>query len=131
MVFSANSGGDTWEHQWVDLTPWASHSVTLRFKVIEAAGGAHAWAYINKVTMGSAHPDIWVSLPGQLAAALDRTFDTTITYGNRGGVTASNGRVTLPVQPQDSASSADPPPTATTPTLRWDVGNLAGQKVGR
>ena len=127
VVFSANSGGDTWEHHWVDLTPWAGRSVTLRFKVIEAAGGAHAWAYIDEITVGSAHPDIWVSLPGQLAAALDRTFDTIVTYGNRGGVTASNGRVTLQLPPQLSFVSADPPPTATTPTLRWDVGALAGQ----
>lgn len=127
VVFSTNISSDTWEHQWVDLTPWAGRNVTLRFKVIEEAGGAHAWAYIDEVTVGSAYPDIWVSQPAWQAAPPGRTFGTTVTYGNRGGVSASGGQVTLQLPAELSFVSADPPPSATTPTPRWDVGTLPAQ----
>lgn len=126
-VFSATNGLDGWTHQWVDLTPWAGRSVTLRFKVIEVVGGSHAWATIDEVTVGSAHPDIWVSQPAWQAALPGRTFETTLTYGNRGGVAANGGQVTLQLPAQLSFVSANPPPSATTPTLRWDVGALPAQ----
>ncbi len=126
-VFSATTGSDTWEYQWVDLTPWAGRSVTLRFRVIEVAGGARAWATIDEVTVGSAHPDIWVSQPAWQAAPPGRSFESTLVYGNRGGVAASSGRVTLQLPAELSFVSADPPPSATTPDLRWDVGALPAQ----
>jgi hypothetical protein len=52
-----------------------------------------------------------------------------ITYGNRGGVAASGGYVTLQLLPELLFVSADPPPSATAPELRWDVGDLAAQSA--
>lgn len=40
---------------------------------------------------------------------------------------ASGGQVTLQLPAQLSFVSANPPPSATTPTLRWDVGALPAQ----
>ncbi len=99
-VFSATTGTDTWVHEWADLTPWAGRSVTLRFKVIEVAGGAHAWAYIDEVTVGSAHPDLWVSRSGRNAAPPGQQIVQDVIYGNRGGAAASNGHVTLHLPPE-------------------------------
>ncbi len=126
VVFSNTTGSNTWAHQWADLTPWAGRNVTLRFRVIEVAGGARAWAYIDEVTVGSAHPDTWISQPAWQAAPPGRTFETTVAYGNRGGVAASGGQVTLQLPAELSFVSASPPPSATTP-LRWDVGALPAQ----
>lgn len=127
VVLSTSTASQAWQHRWVDLSPWAGRSVTLRFKLIEVAGGSQAWATIDEVTVGAAHPDIWVSQPAWQAALPGRTFETTLAYGNRGGVAASDGQVTLQLPAELSLVSADPPPTATTPTLRWEVGALPAQ----
>jgi hypothetical protein len=124
-VFSTTMAVNAWDHQWVDLTPWAGRSVTLRFKVSEVAGGARAWAYIDEVTVGSAHPDVWVSLSGPRSAPPGQQVVQSITYGNRGGVAAGSAQVTLQLPPELSFAGADPPPSALTPVLRWDVGDLA------
>ncbi len=127
VVFSANTGADAWTHAWADLTPWAGRSVTLRFRLIDAGGAAHAWVTLDEVTVGSAHPDAWVSQSGPGQALPGQQIVRVVTYGNRGGVAASAGRVTLQLPPGLALISADPPPAATTPDLRWDVGDLAGQ----
>ena len=129
VVFSANTGADAWTHAWADLTPWAGRSVTLRFRLIDAGGAAHAWATLDEVTVGSAHPDIWVSQSCPAAAAPGQEFVQAASYGNRGGVAAGDGRVTLQLPPGLLFVRADPPPSATTPVLRWDVGGLAAQST--
>ena len=126
-VFSADAGVNTWQHAWADLTPWAGRSVTLRFRVSEPAGASHAWAYIDEVTLGSAHPDTWVHLSGHRSAPPGGQLVQDITYGNRGGVTANDGYVTLQLPPELIFLSADPPPSTTEPELRWNVGGLAGR----
>lgn len=123
-VFTATHRTD-WTHGWVDLTPWADQEVSLRFLVHQTEGKPAAWAALDEVTVGSAHPDAWIGLDSRGAAPPDAQFAQAITYGNRGGVTASNGRVTLQLPPDLFFISADPPPSATTPELRWDVGDLA------
>ena len=126
-VFSATTGTNAWTHQWADLTSWAGRSVTLRFRVSEPAGASHAWAYIDEVIVGSAHPDTWGHLSGHRAASPGSQLVQDFTYGNRGGVTASNGYATLQLPPELLFVSADPPPSATAPELRWDVGDLAAR----
>ena len=124
-VFSATTGTDTWRHQWADLTPWAGRSVTLRFRVGEVAGGSRAWAYIDEVTVGSTHPDTWVSRSGRRAALPGQQIVQTITYGNRGGAAASNGHVTLQLPPELAFVERGSAAGGVSPALRWDVGDLA------
>jgi uncharacterized repeat protein (TIGR01451 family) len=129
LVFSTTAGTDIWRHQWADLTRWAGRPVTITFKVVEVAGGARAWAYIDEVSVGSASPDSWVGLTSRGAAPPGQETAHTITYGNRGGVTARNAAITLQLPPELIFVSAQPPPSATTPGLRWDVGDLAGSSA--
>lgn len=126
VVFTISSTTNTWTHQWVDLTPWTGHTVALHFRLIEEAGGSHAGAYIDEITVGSAQPDIWVNQTAYHAALAGQRFSHDITYGNRGGVIARNGRVTIELPPDLIFISANPPPSVTEPVVRWDVGDLAG-----
>ena len=66
-------------------------------------------------------------LSGRRSAPPGGQLVQTITYGNRGGVTAIGGYVTLQLPPELLFVSADPPPSTTAPELRWDVGGLAAQ----
>lgn len=127
VVFSATAGNNTWAHQWADLTPWAGRTITLRFRVVEEAGGARASAYIDEVSVGSANPDLWVSQPERRGARPGQRVTLALSYGNRGGVAADQGQVTLQLPAELAFVSADPPPAATSPSLRWDVGALAAQ----
>ena len=52
-----------------------------------------------------------------------------LDYGNRGGRCAANGHVTLQLPAELIFVSADPPPATTSPILRWDVGDIAGQSA--
>jgi uncharacterized repeat protein (TIGR01451 family) len=115
-----------WAHKWFDLQPWAGQTVTLTFTLHQVAGEQPAWAYLDEVTVGSAHPDVWVSQSGPPAAAPTQKVVYNVAYGNRGGVDAGNGRVTMQLPTGLTFVSADPAPSTVSPNLRWDVGNLAG-----
>jgi Tol biopolymer transport system component len=127
LVFSSTAGTNAWQHQWADLTPWAGRPVTISFLMVEAAGGSRAWAYIDEVSVGSARPDTWLRLisPGATPPGQDAVH--TLSYGNRGGVIASNAHVTLQLPPELTFVRADPPPSAVSQGLRWNVNDLAGQ----
>jgi Tol biopolymer transport system component len=127
VVLSETTSANTWKHRWVDLTPWAGRGGNLRFRVVEADGGGHAWAYIDEVSVGSAHPDTWVRITGQRAALPGGQLVQELIYGNRGSVAAAVAQITLQLPPELTLVSADPPPAATMPALRWDIGNLAAQ----
>lgn len=126
-LFSSSAARTTWTHQWLSLKPWIGRTITITLRLDYAADSLPAVVYLDEVTIGSTYPDIWVSQPAWQAALPGRTFETTLTYGNRGGVAASGGQVTLQLPAQLSFVSANPPPSATTPTLRWDVGALPAQ----
>jgi uncharacterized repeat protein (TIGR01451 family) len=114
-----------WTHRWLDLQPWAGQTVTLTFTLHQVAGQQPPWACLDEVTVGSAYPDTWVSQSGLGAASPGQKIVDVITHGNRGGVDASNGQVTLQLPPGLTFVSADPPPSQMPPNLAWDVGDLA------
>jgi uncharacterized repeat protein (TIGR01451 family) len=105
--------------------------VTLRFRLVEPVGGSRAWANIDEVTVGAAHPDTWVRMFGQRAALPGGQLAQTITCGNRGGVTATDTHITLQLPPEFLFVSAEPPPSGTAPELRWDVGELPAQSENK
>lgn len=112
-----------WTPAWIDLSPWAGQTITLRFKVLQA-GASSALAHVDDVTAGSAYPDLWVSQP-RSAALPGEQVELLLVYGNRGGVSASNVRITEQLPTGLTFLSADPPPAATSPALRWDQSVLA------
>lgn len=123
-VFMEAVGANGWRYHWVDLTPWSGQAITVRFRLVRVSVGS-ASVYIDEVTTGSAHPDLWVSgVSG--AAPAGALLHTALDYGNRGGVDAQNGKVILQLPAGLTFVSADPPPTATTPVLRWNLASAPG-----
>lgn len=125
-LYTTSDATDDWTHRWFDLTPWAGQNVTLIFRLRQAAGEVQPWVYLDEVSVGSSHPDTWVQLAGTTAAVPGAQFTGVLLYGNRSDVTASGARVTLQLPPELTLVNADPPPSATAPNPRWDVGNLTG-----
>ena len=126
-VFSTSAVATDWTHRWINLYPWLGKTVTVMFDLQNAADNSPTMIYLDEVTLGSTFPDIWLRLSGRPAAPPGQQADYTILYGNRGGVAAGNTRVTLQLPPELVFVSANPPPFAPSPVLRWDVGDMAGQ----
>jgi uncharacterized repeat protein (TIGR01451 family) len=78
-------------------------------------------------------PDLWVSQ--SLGAALPgEQVDLELVYGNRGTVAARTVQITEDLPPGLTFVSADPPPNATSPVLRWNKSTLpsgSGQSLIR
>ena len=125
-AFSTSRVTTEWTHRWVNLASWLGRTITVTFNVQNAADTSPAMVDLDEVTVGSAHPDTWVRVAGQRAALPGGQLTQDLLYGNRGGVAASNGYVTLQLPPELTFVSADPAPSMTSPELRWDVGDLAG-----
>jgi Tol biopolymer transport system component len=124
-LFSSTTNTSTWAHRWFDLTPWAGQMVTLTFSVHEVADYPTAWAYLDEITLGSAYPDPWVRKDSLTDAAIpDEHVVFALTYGNRGGAPSDSVQITDELPPEISFKAASPPPTATTPSLVWDAGDL-------
>ena len=81
------------------------------------------------MSAGTAYPDIWVNLPYRQGGLPGQQVVLTLNYGNRGGGNAANAHVTLQLPAELTFVSADPPPATTSPILRWDVGDIAGQSA--
>jgi len=124
-TLSAETTNTGWTHRWFDLQPWAGQTVTVTFTLHQVAGDQPPWACLDEVTVGSAYPDLWVHQSDLSTAPPGRQIVDAVTYGNRGGVGASNGQVTLELPPELTFVSADPPPSQLPPSLGWGVGDLA------
>jgi uncharacterized repeat protein (TIGR01451 family) len=111
-----------WSHYSADLTPWSGQAVTLTFRLAQATGTPLVSLLLDEVTIGSAHPDVWVT--GSSTAALRNEQTThTLTYGNRGGAPAAGARITYTLPAHLSFVSASVTPISTSP-LVWDLGAL-------
>lgn len=130
VVFSRSASIDAWTYQWIDLTPWSGQTVAVRFRLDRVSAGSSA-AHLDEISVGSAHPDLWVQAPGA-AARPGQQLVYTLGHGNRGGVEAEDVTLTLQLPPHLAFVSADPPPSATTPALRWDLASappFSGQTI--
>jgi uncharacterized repeat protein (TIGR01451 family) len=127
LLLSTTSNTDAWTHRWFDLTPWAGQAITLTFTVHEVADQPDIWAYLDEVTLGSAHPDLWISKSGPSVAPPGEPVVYTIVYGNQGGTAANGVWLTDTLPGGFLFMSASPPPTVITPSLAWDGGNLPAQ----
>ncbi|MCA9873867.1 MAG: hypothetical protein KC441_09435, partial [Anaerolineales bacterium] len=108
-----------WQHQWFDLSPWKGQVVTLIFRLQQKQQTPNTWAFVDDVSLGTTHPDLWVSgsstsgLPGEI-------IEHTLVYGNRGGAVASGAVLTYTLPAELSFISASPPPVSTSP-LVWTL----------
>lgn len=127
MGEASDTGG--WAHRWFDLEPWRGRTVTVQFTLAQQANQPCSNAFVDEISLGTAQPDLWVVAPSGAGTA-NRQLNLVLTYGNRGGVEAASANVTLQLPPELSLLSASPPPSATTPTLRWNLGNLPAFSQG-
>jgi uncharacterized repeat protein (TIGR01451 family) len=131
-VFSTTTNTSDWTHQWVDLTPWAGQQVTMTLGVMMPAGVPPVRAYLDDVTIGSAMPDLWLALQGPTNIPPGEQAAFLVRYGNRGGVPASSGQITVTLPAGVSFVSATPWPISLEPVPTWQVGNLpAGSDPGQ
>jgi uncharacterized repeat protein (TIGR01451 family) len=123
-LFSTSSATPGWTHQWVDLAPWRGETITVEFKLQNAADNSPALVYLDEVTVGSTYPDVWVQKLGPTSLLPSEQIVYTVTYGNRGATPALVARVTDNLPTGLRFVNADPPPGSIGSGLVWDVGDL-------
>lgn len=124
-LLSSTEASASWQHAWFDLTPWLSQTITLTFKVHQTEGYYPLWAILDEVTIGSAHPDVWVSISGGRAAMPGQQVALQLTYGNRSPVAiALSATITATLPAGLIFDSASITPTLNGNLLTWSVGDL-------
>ncbi len=123
-LFSTTSSTTGWTHQWLDLSPWAGQTLTLRLNVHLTEDHVCTWGYLEEVTLGSSYPDIWVDKIAPEQVLPGETLVYTLFYGNQGNVAASSVVVTDTLPAAVSFVAADPAPISPVSPLRWEVGEV-------
>ena len=125
IVYSTTLGTSDWIHQWIDLTPWAGHTISVTFNLHLCEDTIASRAFLDEVSLGSGHPDLWIEKTSRGSSVLPGEFITyTITYGNRGGVPAEQIQITDLLPTELTFVSASFPPTSISPALVWEMGEL-------
>ncbi len=110
-------------HHWLDMSPYAGQTISVTFRLRQGANRPAAWAMLDDVSLGSAHPDVALSgwsgeaLPGQTATL-------RLTAANPGALPAEPVTLTLQLPPELSFVSAVPAPDGNAPPV-WNLGALA------
>jgi uncharacterized repeat protein (TIGR01451 family) len=124
-LWSPAASSPTWRHQALDLSAWAGQAISLTFRLEQAANAPLVWAYLDEVTLGAAHPDVWVTADFR-SGWLNEQVTHTLTYGNQGGAIATGTRLTYTLPAELSFVSASQPPISTDP-LVWELGDLVAR----
>ncbi|HTP07693.1 MAG TPA: fibronectin type III domain-containing protein [Anaerolineae bacterium] len=127
VVFVAALNASDWTHQWFDFSAWKGQTITVTFSLHQNAAGQPAWAYLDEVSLGSGHPDVWVQLANPPIARPGSTVVYQLNYGNQGGALASNVQLTATLPAQLTFVTASVPPSSTTSSLVWNLGDLPAQ----
>lgn len=120
LLFTQMDTSD-WIFQSFDLSAWAGQTITVTFLVHQVTGTVPTWALVDDVTIGSPYPDVWIGKTGTFAMPGEQVV-YKITYGNQGGATANNVRITDTLPAGLTFVDADPPPTFNTLLLAWQWG---------
>ncbi|MBK7897763.1 MAG: hypothetical protein IPJ90_23355 [Anaerolineaceae bacterium] len=123
-VYSTTQSTNGWTHQWLDLGDLAGQTITLTLELQQEIGTIPTQAFIDEVTVGNAYPDTWVAVTGGANYLPGEYAILTIPYGNRGGVDAGTGMITLTLPAEMQFVYATPAPSATTPTYSWNIAAL-------
>ncbi len=113
-----------WTQVSLPLADWAGETITLTWDVPQPVLAIPVSVGLDDVTLGSAHPDVWLApLPRQLALP-GETVSYQLVYGNQGGAAATAVSVTLPIPANLLFVSAIPAPTTSGTSLTWELGDL-------
>jgi len=113
-----------WKHHWIDMTPWAGKTVTIKFILNETANTPHNWAIIDEVTLGSRYQDLWVTISNGAAAKTERET-ILLEYENQGKVTAENVQLQLTLPDGLKFVDADILPIKKSPHIVWNLGDIS------
>ena len=109
-------------HTWLPLPAAAGQNVTITFELTQREGLPPMWATLDEVTLGAAHPDVWVTAESSRGVP-GGTVHHILRVGNRGAVAGANVVLTYTLPPELTFVSASRPPTSVAP-LRWELGAL-------
>jgi uncharacterized repeat protein (TIGR01451 family) len=113
-----------WTQVSLPLADWVGETITLTWDVPQPVLALPVSVWLDDVTVGSAHPDVWLTPLPRQAALPGETVSYQLVYGNQGGAAATAATITLPLPPDLLFVSATPAPTINGSSLIWEVGNL-------
>jgi hypothetical protein len=120
---AARSGG--WQLNWIDMSPWRGQQVTVTFELVQDAADPAQTVYLDDISLGAIHPDLWVTLAtGPREALPGEIVVVSLDYGNRGSLEAGDAVVELALPSGLSLISATAPYTLNNNVLHWEVGDL-------
>lgn len=128
LLLTLDENTAVWTHQWVDLSQWAGEAVTVIFHLHQEAGAPSLWNYVDEITVGAAHPDVWVKLEPTAPALPADEVVFNLTYGNRGGAVAGSNLITFTFPTELTFVSATIPPLTTSP-LVFDAGDFTANSA--
>ncbi len=124
ILLNAQTDTSGWRRASFDMTAYAGQTITLTFGLEQVAHKPMSSVYLDEVTLGSTHPDVWVE--GEYQTALPGEEVTyAITYGNRGAAAATAVTLNHTLTPGLTFISATVPPSQINGSaLTWNLNNL-------
>jgi uncharacterized repeat protein (TIGR01451 family) len=87
--------------------------------------------YLDDVTVGSAHPDLWLASLPQQNALPGEAVTYQLIYGNQGGAAAAETTITIHLPDDLLFVSATPAPIINGTSLTWDLADLPAFSAGQ
>ncbi len=126
IVYSASLPAQGWEHIWTDLSPWSGKTITLVLATHQPGDAPRVGAYLDDITVGSAHPDVWIQADSNKIAQPGDNLTVNIRYGNQGGATAQGTHLVLTLPEGLSLQSASlPPASVNNDQVDWAIDDLS------
>jgi len=129
-VLSLTDNQPNWSHAWADLSAWAGETITLTLAAEQDAGYACAWGWVDEVSLGTAHTDVWIEKKAPLLALPGESVIYALRYGNRSALPARQVTITDSLPDGLAFVAADPAPTLVGSTLTWMREQLATTNTG-
>jgi uncharacterized repeat protein (TIGR01451 family) len=122
-TFILTAHNTDWSHTWLDVEAWAGETITISLVARQAAGEPLLRVNLDDISLGSAYPNLWLSSVNA-AAMPGQEVVYKIFFGNSGGVIATDVEISHTLPTEMTFASASLPPTQTTPSLIWQLGDL-------
>jgi TolB protein len=127
-IFTATQPTTDWANEWLDLSEWSGQEITLTLGIHQEVGTPAIHTTLDDISLGSAYPDLWVSIDGNRSGLPGKVVNTILTAGNSGGVPAPSTILTATLPVGLSYAGANPPPTTIDgQILVWNLGSLPPQ----
>ncbi|MBK8904444.1 MAG: PD40 domain-containing protein [Anaerolineaceae bacterium] len=129
VEFEAYANDLTWQHAAVDISRWQNQTITLTWRTNKLPVAMPYYLQLDDISLGSAHPDLWLDTAGATSALPNEQVEYVLTYGNQSPVTGDGAELVITLPAHLKYVSASPSPTSITPVLRWDLGDLPAESA--